>query len=107
MRYPRMPTIMPLSHHGKSKLFRATNAIIMAEQGRLYLPEQAAWLDDFESECTVFVGDDAIDVFTDQVDVLAYAALHMQRHGLMAHAGLPMVLEGPRVLSSWNSSGQW
>ncbi len=73
-RYPRMPTIKELEPAGKSKLTRATGAIIRAEQGQFFLPEKALWLEDFEVEHQQFLGDDTQDAYSDQVDVTSYAS---------------------------------
>lgn len=93
--YPNMPLIRSLSHKSKSKLERATNAIIMAEQKQIYLPVDAGWLEDFEGECTVFTGNPQLDNYTDQVDVLAYAALYMTDQSYFLDAGEPFAVGQP------------
>ena len=80
-RYPFMPTVLELDPQGRSKLTRATPAIIRCEQGLVYLPEDAPWLEDFVSELSQFTGDDKEDGFTDQVDILAYCVLGLDRYG--------------------------
>jgi predicted phage terminase large subunit-like protein len=80
-RYPAIPTVLEMDPQGKSKLTRATPAIIRAERGRIYLPEEAPWKDDFVAELGMFTGDDKLDGYTDQCDVLAYAVLGLDRFG--------------------------
>lgn len=79
---PGMPTVIEIDPEGKSKLTRATPAILRAEAGRIYLPYEAPWLDDFEAELAQFTGDDTQDSYTDQVDILAYAVLGLDRIGV-------------------------
>lgn len=90
-RFPRIPTVYELMPEGKSKLTRATPAILRAEEGLFYLPIEAEWLEEFETEHQQFTGEDKLDRYTDQVDVSAYAVLALDRFGAAA-AGEPMVL---------------
>lgn len=57
---------------GRGKLERATPALIMAESGRLWLPQHAPWLHEYESELLRFTGID--DAHDDQVDATSYMA---------------------------------
>ncbi len=61
----------------KGKLVRATQAIVMAEGGQIFLPTQAAWLEDFVAELVLFTGDDKKDAYDDQVDCLSYGVLQI------------------------------
>jgi predicted phage terminase large subunit-like protein len=79
---PGIPTVMEMEPEGKSKLTRATPAIIRAEQGLFYLPDEADWLDEFETEHQMFTGDEKLDAYSDQVDVSAYAVLGMDKYGV-------------------------
>lgn len=79
-RYPNIPTVLELDPEGKSKLTRATPAIIRAEQGLIYLPEEAPWLEEFVGEMCQFTGDEKEDTYTDQVDIMAYAVLGLDKH---------------------------
>ena len=69
-----------LSPGGKDKLVRATKAIVLAESGRLYLPEQrfpfpdSCPLEDAEAELLRFTGDPKKDAHDDIVDTVSYAA---------------------------------
>ena len=54
----------------KNKIARAETAVALVEAGRIYLPEQAPWLDEFIAEVVSF----PVAAHDDQVDVLAYAA---------------------------------
>jgi predicted phage terminase large subunit-like protein len=69
---PGMPPIRQLSHAGKGKLVRATPAIILAEAGKLWLPESAPWAQAYITEMLRFTG--RCDAEDDQVDATAYAA---------------------------------
>jgi len=76
----RLPT------EGKSKLVRATPAIIRASEGQYFIPKNEpagkfGWIDDFIAELVVFTG--AEDSYDDQVDIFAYSALSLLRHGLL------------------------
>lgn len=64
--------IRPLKPGGKDKLVRATDACNRMEQGMIYLPQRAPWLDDLENELWLWTGHP--DETADQVDCLAYAA---------------------------------
>jgi predicted phage terminase large subunit-like protein len=75
-----VPTAVRLEPEGKGKLVRATPAVLLAEGGRLYLPDAAPWLEDFEAELALFTGDDKRDAHDDQVDALAYAVLMARSH---------------------------
>lgn len=58
----------------KDKISRAYTAAALAESKRLYLPEFAEWLADFEAELLAFPA----GKHDDQVDVLSYAASEVQ-----------------------------
>ncbi len=77
-----MPTVQEMEPEGKSKLTRATPAIIRAEQRLFYLPVEAPWLEAFENEHQTFLGDEKVDTYTDQVDCSAYAVLGMDQFGV-------------------------
>lgn len=57
------------------KVSRAIATTPMIEGGRVYLPKEAVWLDDFIKECTVFgpgaKEDDQVDALTIGLDVLS------------------------------------
>ncbi len=80
-KHRNIPTVRELEPEGKSKLTRATPAIIRAEHGRIFLPEAAPWLDSFTAELCQFTGDERLDAYTDQVDTLAYAVRESDRLG--------------------------
>lgn len=54
----------------KNKVARAETAVALTEQGRLWMPSNAPWLDDYLDEMTMFPSGD----HDDMVDVTAYAA---------------------------------
>lgn len=79
----RLPT------EGKSKLVRATPAIIRASEGQYFIPldepqGKFPWIPDFLAELIVFTGDEKQDSFDDQADMFAYSALSLLRHGLFS-----------------------
>lgn len=79
LRYPNMCVIKEVEPEGKSKLTRATPAIHKASQAEIFVPRDPAppWLEGWFSELELFTGDDTLDVYTDQVDTLAYDVLDM------------------------------
>jgi predicted phage terminase large subunit-like protein len=64
----------------KDKLSRAIPATVRMEAGQIYLPEGAPWLGELEHELLSFPKGS----HDDQVDVLAYAAVEVQRFGSAA-----------------------
>lgn len=77
MRRSRM-AVRSMETLGIGKLERATPAIILAETGRIWLPEQGPhqpkWLDVAEDELFSFTGDEKKDVHDDIVDAMSMAA---------------------------------
>jgi predicted phage terminase large subunit-like protein len=70
-----------------AKLARATPAIILASQGRIFLPDEPTlWLDDFLAELIQFTGDPKLDAHDDCVDVISYACA--QFSGMEASVGI-------------------
>jgi predicted phage terminase large subunit-like protein len=78
-RWEGMPAIREVQPEGKGKLVRATPALIRAESGQVFLKEGAPWVGAFVEELVQFTGLD--DPHDDQVDVLAYAVIEMERPG--------------------------
>lgn len=91
-----IPAVRPMSPRGRSKLVRATPAIIRARNGEIYLPHRAGWLEDFTAELCAFTGDDTLDAHDDQVDALAYIVLAVQEWGVGGD-DTPVVLGRPRA----------
>jgi hypothetical protein len=84
-----IPPCRPLRPHGQGKLARSVAAITKADRQEIYLPEQAPWLEDFETELTAFTGLPGGQ--DDQCDCLAYSVLStMVYQG--GGGGLPVVL---------------
>lgn len=79
-RYPEMCVIKEVEPEGKSKLTRATPSITKASQAEIFVPRDPAppWLEGWFSELELFTGDDTVDVYTDQVDTLAYCVLDLK-----------------------------
>jgi predicted phage terminase large subunit-like protein len=67
-----MPPIRELSHEGKGKLVRATQAIHLCRSGKLWLPASAPWVKEFIDEHIKFTG--LNDREDDQVDMTAYCS---------------------------------
>jgi predicted phage terminase large subunit-like protein len=59
----------------KNKIARAETAVALVEAGRVYLPDEAAWLDEFMAEVISF----PVAAHDDQVDVLSYACAELAR----------------------------
>jgi predicted phage terminase large subunit-like protein len=80
-----------ISPRGLDKLVRATPAMILAETGRLWLPERAHWLEDAEVELLLFDGSGK--THDDVVDSLSMAAGMMDEH-TAGHGALPFAIGG-------------
>lgn len=80
-RFRAIPPVLEMMPEGKSKLNRAHSAIILAQEGGIYLPQRSSWADYLLSELTSFTGDEKEDVFTDATDCLAYTVKGMQQLG--------------------------
>jgi predicted phage terminase large subunit-like protein len=79
-----IPSVRGLEPGGKGKLVRATPAIVLAESGRLWLPESAPWVADYIAEHVQFTGNeekDLKDANDDQCDVTAWAVQELDRGG--------------------------
>lgn len=72
LRTPGLPAVRTLDPKSKSKLVRAMAAIVRAEQGQIYIPERAIWLDSWIEEHVQFTGLEGGE--DDQVDLTAFAA---------------------------------
>jgi phage terminase large subunit-like protein len=77
-RYKEIPEVRRLKTGGQGKLKRALPAILMGENGRIYLPEEAPWLDTFSTQLAAFTGVEK-DEEDDIVDALAYLAIMAQQ----------------------------
>lgn len=71
-RYPEIGEVRRLKHEGKAKHQRALPAVVMAENGRILLPEAAPWLEAFVQQLQDFSAEGSDH--DDMVDVLSYAA---------------------------------
>ena len=58
----------------KDKLAQALPAIVLAESGRVFVPQGARWVEDALGELTRFTGDPKKDAHDDIADCLAWAA---------------------------------
>jgi len=96
-RHPQIPEPRQLQVRSKTKLLRAAPAIDMGgsdDDGRphkIWLPEDAPWLDDFKAEVGDFTGID--DAHDDIVDALAWACqLAQEFRGTGSGSGEPEIL---------------
>ncbi len=76
-------SVRPLKPRSMDKLVRATDAINRMEQGRIWFPRYAAWLDDAESE--IFSWTAHPHEPADIIDTLAYAAMYVSTQAAHAH----------------------
>ena len=67
----------PIKHGSQDKLARAVDVANRMEQGRVWFPQNAPWLEDLESELFTWTGHPHEQ--DDQVDVLAYAGIELSR----------------------------
>lgn len=104
-RHPGIPTVKGLEPAGKGKLVRATPAIIRCQQGQLFFPESAPWLEDFEAELLQFTGDEKLDAHDDQVDVLSYSVQELDRFGVTTYPQ-ERVQQPELPTDSWESRDQ-
>lgn len=75
----RLPmVVVPLTPGGNDKLVRATQAMHLAHDGRIFLPTDASWLAEVEREVFAFTGIEGKDKNDDCVDVLSYACDALQ-----------------------------
>lgn len=95
-------TTMPaksLSPMGQDKLVRATPAMNLASDGRIWLPvpglRSTLPLEDIESEWYLFTGNDKADAHDDSVDCLSYAAnILISGPNAAARSAVPIILGG-------------
>lgn len=86
-------TIRGVTPGGKKKLEHALGAIVLANSGRVFLPEadRAFPLEDVLAEVTRFTGNDKEDANDDVVDTLSYASEQLVLLGSSAGASGPPV----------------
>ena len=114
-RYLDIPECRQVKAQGRSKLQRALPAIVMAENGRILLPDpvhcapvgliqDSGWLDSYRIQMTEFTGlDDG--GHDDMVDVTAYAAQQAQ---LLRGGSLPLLAGNePCLLTAGKDTGGW
>jgi predicted phage terminase large subunit-like protein len=77
------PTHYPISRiqvpAGHNKVFRLQGVTGLIEAGRVWLPEAAPWLPDFENECMSFpagVHDDQVDCMSQALEFFRVNAYH-------------------------------
>jgi predicted phage terminase large subunit-like protein len=73
----------------QDKISRSVDAANRMEQGQIFFPKEARWLEAFESELFTWIGDPKQS--DDQVDVLSYAAIYVSQQGATGF-GIPHLL---------------
>jgi phage terminase large subunit-like protein len=89
---------------GRDKLARSIDAQNRMERGKIWLPEQAGWLDDFEIE--VFGWTAHPDEQDDQIDTLSNAALYVSSEACGSEVEVNGGLGSPMAFSI-PSRGFW
>ena len=79
---------------GRDKLQKAARSLVLAEQGRIYLPQMGSWVEDALGELLRFTGDERRDSHDDIVDTLAMAAEQLSHFELKAQGFAPHVIGG-------------
>ena len=82
--------VREVSPRGLDKLVRARPAMILMENGKVWLPERAHWLEDAETELLLFKGDGKTK--DDQVDCLSYASASLDEDDIGCDGGRPLSL---------------
>jgi len=96
----RLP-ILPVRPQG-DKVSRANGVSPLIESGRVFLPESAAWRDEFLDEATAFPA----AAHDDQVDAMTQALAWLRGQGHVEYAFLPVPQAVPRsALSTGGISG--
>lgn len=87
--------VRPLLPRSSDKVVRATDASHRMKRGKVWLPEDAPWLEDLEDELFTWTGHP--DEQDDQVDVLAYASMMVTEMGYEDRISddSPSVMPGP------------
>jgi hypothetical protein len=89
-RHRDIPPVRELKPAGKGKLARAVSAIVKAENGEIYLPEDAPWVDALQTELGAFTG--AGDEEDDQVDAISYATVAASSFRAPGSGAMPMII---------------
>lgn len=87
-------TVREVSPRGLDKLVRATPAMQLASEGRLWMPKKAHWLEAAVQELLVFSGNPTKDAHDDVVDALSYASALMGEFDDSNEGFKPMLLFG-------------
>jgi predicted phage terminase large subunit-like protein len=74
-----IPAVFEMKSQGKGKLVRAHAAIIRAEKGQIWLPDNTDWVDGYVDEMVSFTGND--DPRDEAIDVTAFAVNGLDRFG--------------------------
>lgn len=80
--------IRDLHPRSADKLVRATDAMVRMEQGKVFLPEDAPWLEACEAELFTWTGHK--EEPADQIDTLAYAAMEVSREAALSEGETTM-----------------
>lgn len=82
----------------KDKLVNATEAIMRMEQGRIWLPQYASWLEEAEDQVFTWQGYEKEP--DDIIDTLSHACNHVDWSGVPPMEGFVQAYEQPTVIES-------
>ncbi len=88
--------VKEVTPEGKDKLTRATKAIVLAESGRIILPQAAPWVETALGELVRFTVDEKVDANDDIVDTAAYAGIILTRAEDSRNTGFAPTIQGGR-----------
>jgi len=91
--------VRELSHQGKDKLARASDMLNIAARGKFWIPADALWRRETETELLTWTGHP--DETADRIDTAAYAGIHCGHNRVG-----PIRLHGPLITSSGLLAGQ-
>lgn len=100
----KQETGVPVSEidpQGKDKVSRARSTTVFVENGRVYLPAGALWLDTFLNELTLFPESD----HDDQVDAFAYVILVLLLGGVVSFDDI--ALPASESAPTQSSAAEW
>jgi predicted phage terminase large subunit-like protein len=90
--FRNIPEVRLLPIQGRAKVIRAAPAMVYGENGRIYLPDSAPWVEDFSDQLSAFTG--IQEEHDDMVDALGLIA----RLANQINPGANRVEQGPMVL---------
>jgi len=92
---------------GHDKVSRLNAVLPLIEGGRVFLPEEAPWLDEFMEECMSFPGgthDDQVDAFAMALEVLSRTHVTPEAYELSSNLDLALNRQDGRALNAMGKS---